>query len=92
MKVWPFTRRGNSPLSGLALEPQQAGRMFHHLEERLQAVEQALADQRREWEEGLRLCRRLQAQGDAHLWQKTDTLVEEVEALRVEQALLETPV
>jgi hypothetical protein len=56
--------------------------MIHHLEESLQAVEQAQADHRREVAEALRLGRRLQAQGDAGLWQPFDDLRGEVEALR----------
>lgn len=77
----PSTRRKN-PTINFALNPKQTGQMLHRLEERLQALEQDLADHRREMAEVLRLGRRLQAQGDATLWQLFDDLRSEVEALR----------
>jgi hypothetical protein len=92
MKIWSFIRRGNFPRSGLALTSEQTGLMLHHLEERVQGLEQELTDHRREIAEALRLGRRLQAQGDAHLWEKIEALIEEVETLRTEQVLLETPI
>lgn len=92
MKLLSFLRGDNSPRTGLALNPEQAGQQVHHLEERIQGLEQALADQQREVAEALRLGRRLQAQGDAHLWERIEELSEEVEALSAERALLEAQV
>lgn len=92
MKVLSFFRQGNSPRSGLSLNPEQAGQQLHDMEERLQAVEQALADHQREVAEALRLGRRLQARGDAHLWEKIDGLSEKVEAIGAERVLLEAQV
>lgn len=92
MKLLSFFCRGNSPRSGLSLNPEQAGQQLHALEERLQAVEQALADHRREMAEALRLGRRLQARGDSHLWERIEGLSEEVETLGAERMLLENQV
>lgn len=86
MGLRSFFRRSNSLYSGLALNPEQAGQQLHVLEERLQAVEQTLADHRREVAEALRLGRRLQAQGDAGLWQLIDDVRSDVEALRAAAA------
>ncbi len=92
MKIWPFFRRSNSPRSGLSLNSQDMGALLHALEERLQAVEQDLAEQQRSLEEGLRLNRRLQTHGDAHLWEKIEGLSEEIETLGAERMLLENQV
>jgi ribosome assembly protein YihI (activator of Der GTPase) len=92
MKLLPFVRRANSRRSGLALAPEQADQMVHDLEERLQAIDQCLAEQLRALDEGLRLNRPLQAFGDAKLSEKIEGVSEEVEALGAERVLLETQV